>query len=121
MDRRSKAVLSLSVVLTLALLVPVGALAKGKPTDRRPRTTCPFPAIIVGGGAFTDVKSFPTDDRRFLLATDGIPATAYPIDPDAYYYVQRVHKWQAQAYSTSATTVAVTTPTGATTSRATPS
>ncbi|MDQ1324267.1 MAG: hypothetical protein QG587_1603 [Chloroflexota bacterium] len=103
MDRRSKAVLSLSVVLTLALLVPAGALAKGKPPTETSNNLS-VPVIIVGGGALTGVNA-PTDEPSLLLAPTGTPATAYPIDPDAFYYVQRLHKWQAQAYSTSATTV----------------
>ena len=91
MDRRSKAVLSLSVVLALALLVPVGALAKGRPTSR-PRTTCP------SRRSCSRAVPSPTScaaDAFALVPPTGTPLTGYPTNPLDYYYVQGVHKWQA--------------------------
>jgi hypothetical protein len=100
MDRRSNAVLSLVVIMVMALLLPAGALAKGKPPTETSNNLS-VPVIIVGGGTLTGVTA-PTDTPSVLVPPTGTPLTAYPINPSAFYYVQRVHKWQAQAYSTSA-------------------
>ena len=58
------------------------------------------PTIMVGGGAFTGV-TVGNETPSALVPPTGTPLTGYPIDT-GYYYVQGVHKWQAQAYSTAA-------------------
>jgi hypothetical protein len=59
------------------------------------------PTIMVGGGGFTGVACG-VDTPSALVAPTGVPLSGYPIDPTAYFYVQGLHKWQAQCYSTTA-------------------
>jgi hypothetical protein len=53
------------------------------------------PAIIIGAGAPT--LKFPCGAA---VDPTGTPLTGYPIDPNAYYYVQGIHTWQASCDST---------------------
>ena len=106
MDRRSTAVLSLSIVLTLALLVPVGALAKGKPTIESTNNLS-VPTIMLAGGGFTGVTCG-ADAFSALVPPTGTPLTSYPTSPLDYYYVQGVHKWQAPCNSSTAVGLPVT-------------
>jgi hypothetical protein len=43
-----------------------------------------------------------------LVEPSGVPLTGYSFDPLAYYYVQGVHRWQAQCYSTASVGLPVT-------------
>ena len=86
MDRRSKAVLSLCIVLALALLVPAGALAKGKPTVEATNNLS-VPAIMLAGGGFTGVTCG-DEAPSALVPPTGTPSWITTTDPDAYYYVQ---------------------------------
>jgi hypothetical protein len=56
------------------------------------------PTIVVGGGGFTGVTCGTPEVPSTLVSPTGTPLTGYEIDPDAYYYVQRVSVWQAQCY-----------------------
>ena len=105
MDRRSKAVLSLSVVMVLALLVPAGALAKGRPTIEATNNLS-VPTIMLAGGSFTNVVCG-ADAFSALVPPTGTPLTGYPTNPLDYYYVQGVHKWQAPCNSSTATGLSV--------------
>jgi hypothetical protein len=106
MDRRSTAALSLVVITVMAVLLPAGALAKGKPPTETSNNLS-VPVIMVGGGALTGVTPG-VEEPSVLVPPTGTPRTAYPLNPEAFYYVQRVHTWQAQAYRTTATTIAAT-------------
>ena len=106
MDRRSGAVLSLSVVLALALVVPVGVLAKGKPTVEATNNLS-VPTIMVAGGAFTGVTCG-AEVPSPLVAPTGTPLAGYLISPLDSYYVQGVHKWQAQCIASTAVDLPVT-------------
>jgi hypothetical protein len=101
MDRRSMAAVSLALSLILALALPIGAIAKGKPTMEATNNLS-VPTIMVGGGGFTGVACG-VETPSVLAAPSGVPETGYEVEPDAYYYVQGVHKWQAQCYSTTGT------------------
>ena len=79
MDRRSKAVLSLSVVMVLALLVPAGALAKGRPTIEATNNLS-VPTIMLAGGSFTNVVCG-ADAFSALVPPTGTPLTGYPTNP----------------------------------------
>jgi hypothetical protein len=48
------------------------------------------------GGGFTGVTCGTPEVPSALVYPTGFPLNNYPIDPTAYYYVQGVHKWQAQ-------------------------
>ena len=106
MDRRSMAVASLALTLTLAMVLPMGALAKGKPTVTRPRTTCPsrrscssgvFTGVTVRDGGRRAVCSVASDRHARAPAGRSIqrPTTTS----------SGVNKWQAQAYTYVGTTV----------------
>ena len=96
MDRRSKAILSLSLVTALALLVPVGALAKGPPVRVETTNNLSFPAIAVDGFTINTVApSFTvpyTGDYPGLTA-DEITA----LQATGPWYAQKVtgNTWQA--------------------------
>lgn len=51
------------------------------------------------GGGFTGVTCGTPEVPSILVSPTGNPLTGYPINPLAYYYVQGVHKWQAQCYN----------------------
>jgi len=103
MDRRSFAAASLTFALIVGLAAPGLILAKGpggggggKPPSELANNLS-VPVIMVGGGALTGVTpgtGLPSD----LIAPTGTPQPWL----GAFYYVQRVHKWQAQAYTTTA-------------------
>lgn len=107
MDRRSTAVLSLSIVLTLALLVPAAAMAKGKPTSESTNNLS-VPTIMLAGGSFATVTCGTTEVPSALVAPSGTPLAGYPVSPADFYYVQGVHKWQAQCINSAATDLPVT-------------
>lgn len=106
MDRRSKAVLSLSIVVTLALIVPVGAMAKGRPTIEATNNLS-VPTIMLADGSFTNVVCG-EDEMSVLDPPTGTALAGYPISPLDYYYVQGVHQWQAPCNSSTAVDLPVT-------------
>lgn len=99
MDRRSTAVVSLVLMLVLAMALPLGALAKGKPTTEATNNLS-VPTIILAGHEFTGVTCGTVEAPSVLVPPTGTPLAGYPISPLDYYYVQGVHKWQAQCYET---------------------
>jgi hypothetical protein len=56
------------------------------------------------GGGFTGVTCGVDPTPSVLVPPTGVPLSGYSIDPAAYYYVQGVHKWQAQCYTATAAT-----------------
>jgi hypothetical protein len=106
MDRRSMAVASLVLTLALAMTLPMGALAKGKPTTEATNNLS-VPTIMLAGGSFTGVACG-VDTPSALVPPTGTPLAGYPISPLDYYYVQGVHKWQTQCYSTAAVGLPIT-------------
>lgn len=106
MDRRSMAVASLALTLVLAMALPMGALAKGKPTTEATNNLS-VPTIMLAGGGFTGVACG-VEAPSALVPPTGTPSWITTTDPDANYYVQGVHKWQTQCYSSTAVDLPVT-------------
>jgi hypothetical protein len=113
MDRRSKAVLSLSVVTALALLVPVGALAKGPPVRVETTNNLSFPAIAVDGFAITDLEA-PSFVDIYSGPYTGLSAEQLALVQGKDIYAQKdpdgdgvVNKWQADYASQPAVDVDV--------------
>lgn len=89
-----------SMILVLMLILalsPDNAFAKGKPPTESTNNLS-VPTIMINGG-FTGVTCGSPDAPSALVHPTGIPLAGYSIDPLAYYYVQRIHKWQAQCYN----------------------
>ena len=105
MNRRSMAVSALVVALTLALALPAGVAAKGRPATEASNNLS-VPTILVGGSSFTGVTCGTPLAPSALAYPTGDPRTGYEIDPSASWYVQKVHKWQAQCYTDSSTSAA---------------
>jgi hypothetical protein len=106
MDRRSMAVASLALTLVLAMALPMGAMAKGKPTIEATNNLS-VPTIMLAGGSFTGVTCG-VGTPSVLVPPTGTPRAGYPISPLDYYYVQGVHKWQTQCYSWAAPDLEIT-------------
>ena len=109
MDRRSKAVLSLSVVMVLALLVPAGALAKGGRPTVETTNNLSFPAIAVDGFVINPLAApsftVPYTGDYPGLTTDEITA----LQATGPWYAQKVigNTWQADWASQTAVDVDV--------------
>jgi hypothetical protein len=56
------------------------------------------PTIMIAG-SFTGVTCGTPELPSALVYPTGVPLTGYEVDPTAYYYIQGVHKWQAQCYN----------------------
>lgn len=56
------------------------------------------PTIMIGGG-FTGVTCGTPETPSTLVAPTGAPLAGYELNPTAYYYVQGIHKWQAQCFN----------------------
>jgi hypothetical protein len=100
MDRRSKAVVSLIVVMVLVLLVPVGVLAKGKPAVESTNNLS-FPAIAVDGYAISPL-AVPSFVDVYDGTYPGLDAAQLALVADKTMYAQKdpdgdgvVNKWQA--------------------------
>jgi hypothetical protein len=106
MDRRSMVTAAVALAMVIVLALPLGAVAKGRPTTEATNSLS-VPTIMAGGGGFTGV-SCGIETPSTLAAPTGTPLTGYPIDPAAYYYVQGVNKWQAQCYTTATEVASVT-------------
>jgi hypothetical protein len=92
----AKVAIILAIIVLLAFAAP--ALGKGKPTTEATNNLS-VPTIMLAGGSFTGV-TVGVGTPSPLVPPTGTPLAGYPISPLDYYYVQGVHKWQAQAYST---------------------
>jgi hypothetical protein len=93
--------LAVVLAVVLALLVVVPAIAKNgppSPPDETATNNLSVPTIMIGGG-FTGV----TVPQEGVIYPTGTPLAGYEVAGD--YYVQGVHKWQAE-------TVAATSATG---------
>lgn len=111
---RSRLVTIVVGALLCAALVPSTAVARGPGGgggggggggEVTTPNSLSVPAIMVGGG-FTGVTC-PVGAPGPLVEPTGDPSSGFPIDLDAYYYVQGVNTWQAQCYTaTSATATA---------------
>ena len=97
---------SLKSVMCLTMMASAVALAapggvEGPPAGkgRKPPTEATnnlsVPAIMVAGvaGGYTNCGG---TTWSILIEPTGTPISGYPIDPLASYFVQKVHKWQAQ-------------------------
>jgi hypothetical protein len=110
MARRGRWILaSACTVALLGSLLVTSALAAGKGSgnggggghETTSTNNLSVPTIMVGGGGFTGVTCG-VEQPSALVPPTGVPLSGYPIDPAAYFYVQGVHTWQAQCYSTTA-------------------
>jgi len=92
----------LTIAITAALfgaaLFSGAVFAKGRPTPEEGAQNLSVPGILVGGPLGTLVCGTPTDVSD-LVAPTGTPLTGYEVDPTAYYWVQKVHTWQAPCFS----------------------
>jgi hypothetical protein len=93
----------LAIIVVLAFAAP--ALGKGKPVIESTNNLS-VPTIMIGSSSFTGVTA-PADVPSTLDPPTGTPLTGFPTSPLDYFYVQGVHKWQGQAYTT-ATVAGVT-------------
>ena len=84
--------------------IPGGGGGGGNKPPSELANNLSVPAIMVAN-VFTGVVSGTADAPSVLSFPSGDPSTGWEIDPLAYYYVQRVSKWQAQAYTYAGTTV----------------
>lgn len=100
-----------SAATVAALTIPGAAMAKGPGGgggggggETTLTNNLSVPAVFVDGGVTTGLLC---DATTMVYPEDGTvaPLTGYSIDPTAYYYVQGVHKWQAQC-TTAATATA---------------
>lgn len=97
MNRRAMAASALVIGLVLALAFPAGVVAKGRP-PLEASNNLSVPTIFVGGAGFTGVTCGTPLAPSPLVYPTGDPRTGYAIDADAAWYVQKVHRWQAQCY-----------------------
>lgn len=104
-----RSILVVSITLLLLVAFTGSAFSKGPPPGKGPGgdhdetlgNNLSVPTIMIGGG-FTGVAC-----PGGLLHPSGTPQAGYEIDPVAYYFVQGVHKWQAECTTaTSATATA---------------
>lgn len=101
------------VLVLLASLVPSAALAKGRPVVEATNNLS-VPTIMVGNYSFSVTCGADSSAPSALVDPTNVPAplSLYDTDGDGtvesdqYYYVQGVHKWQAQCYK--ATTASAT-------------
>jgi hypothetical protein len=83
----------------VALAAPGGVEGPPEGKGRKPPSeltnNLSVPAIMVAGvaGGYTNCGGMTWSD---LIAPTGTPLSGYTIDPLASYFVQKVHKWQAQ-------------------------
>jgi hypothetical protein len=95
MNRRTWAVGSLAAILALALVLPAGVVAKGRPATESSNNLS-APTYMVGGAAFTGVACG-AGEASTLVYPSGTPRSDYEATGD--WWVQRIHKWQAQCAS----------------------
>ena len=89
------AALSGALLLAMVLAFPAGIAARGKP-DTEATNNLSVPTILVGGGGFTGVTCGGASSPSALLFPSGDPRADY--EAPGSWYVQTVHKWQAQCY-----------------------
>lgn len=102
-----KRLLTILIVITLMFaLVPAVALAKGPGGggggggggETTLTNNLSVPTIMIGKG-FTGVTCGAPDSPSPLVPPTGTPLSGYEIDPLTYYYLQGMHKWQAQCFN----------------------
>lgn len=99
----TKRLATILIIATLAMaIVPSVALAKGPGGGgggggghTTVANNLSVPTIMIGGG-FAGVTCGTVGSPSLLIPPSGIPLAGYTIDPNAYYYAQGIHKWQAQ-------------------------
>jgi hypothetical protein len=97
---------NLKSAIWLTLAVSATALAAGGPPpgkgggggggggEETLSNNLSVPTILVGGGSFTGVTCGQANAWSALVPPTGAPLDGYEVD--GYFYVQGVHKWQAQ-------------------------
>jgi len=71
----------------------------GRPTPEEGAQNLSVPGILVGGLLEPLVCGANPSDVPDLVPPTGTPLTGYEVDPTAYYWVQKVHTWQAPCFS----------------------
>jgi hypothetical protein len=107
--------LSLTIALILGVAVSTGALAAkgGNPGpgggggEETASQSLSVPAILVGSLTLPNACGASAADPSPLVPATGTPLTGYEKDPSAYWWVQKVHNWQAQCFIASNGTVDV--------------
>jgi len=104
--KMSRLTIGITAALFGAAVFSGGAIAKGKPpTPEAAAQNLSVPTIMVGTppGALncTAELGVPT----LLAPPTGTPLTGYEVDPTAYYWVQKVHIWQAQCFQAAGASV----------------
>ena len=84
--------------------IPGGGGGGGNKPPSELANNLSVPTIMVKN-VFAGVVSGTAEVPSALAIPAGLPSTGWQIDPAAYYYVQRVNYWQAQAYTYAGTTV----------------
>jgi hypothetical protein len=94
-SRALKSAIWLAMVGSLTAIAAGGvAYAKGKPPTEATNNLS-VPAIMVAGTA-GNLTSCTGSDWSDLVEPMGDPLSGYTIDMSAYYFVQKMHRWQAQ-------------------------
>jgi hypothetical protein len=104
MARRGRSFLAIacSAALIVAMSFNIASAKKGG-GEETSTNNLSVPTIMIGGG-FTGVTCGVEPTASALVPPTGVPLSGYSIDPLASYYVQGVHKWQAQCYTAAAAT-----------------
>jgi len=71
----------------------------GRPTPEEGAQNLSVPGILVPGGPLGTLVCGIPSDVPDLVPPTGTPLTGYELDPTAYYWVQKVHTWQAPCFS----------------------
>jgi hypothetical protein len=99
--------MNLKSAIWLTLAVSASVLAAGGPPpgkggggggggEETLSNNLSVPAVLVGGALSATVGCGADGGFAGLVAPSGTPLTSFPIDPSAHFYVQGVHKWQAE-------------------------
>ena len=112
-----KRMLGFAVATALAgmLVVSVDGFAARPPTagsggggggggDETAAQNLSVPTIMVGGSA-GNLTCGTVQEPSALDPPEGVPLTGFSVDPTGYYWVQKVHTWQAECFSDTMATV----------------
>jgi hypothetical protein len=103
-----RSIVPITLATAMAAILAGGAAFSAPPEGKGPPTgddegaaqNLSVPTIMVGdaAGGLTNCLETPST----LIPPEGEPLTGFSVDPLGYYWVQKVHKWQAQCFSDSA-------------------
>jgi hypothetical protein len=106
-----RSIVPITLATAMAAILAGGAAFSAPPEGKGPPTgdeegaaqNLSVPTIMVGdaAGGLTNCGDTPSD----LIRPEGEPLTGFSVDPLGYYWVQKVHTWQAQCLSDTEATV----------------